>query len=165
MDKRNLDTERALEYFPCLEKIMGRNGINLCGYLISKRDMNDLLLSKREVQESSEWMKVYCVVPDNYLEIGCQIKDVNGFIDWDKVPYEHKHINSTINGDKYLCTHLIEEVHDMNNPILENLKTAYVLSIEYKRYLKNGKYELKEYSHGNEGRKEYVNRRRDSNKR
>ena len=159
--KLEIDAEEAIKAFPCLifEKHDGFG--NLTGKLISAEDMESLYLSIKEVKEKNDILNVLVAIPANYKEKGCNVFDFNNVIDWSKIPQAHTHRNFIKELGIYaLCTHLPEEVPEMENPILEDLKTAYALYNEYKRFLRNGKYELREYSHGDEGRREYERDRR-----
>ena len=159
METREKDIKEAMDLFPCLKKIIGKDGFNLTGKLVSRKDLDRFHLSAKEAADFSEFMNVVCIIPANYKTIGCYVVDTYGFIDWNKLPEKHRHTNHASGIGNCLCTHLIEEVAEMDNPVLENLKTAYALSIEYRRYIDTGKFELREYSHGNAGRMEYVRRK------
>lgn len=154
--KMELDAEEACKAFPCLVfKKHDRIG-SLEGKLISAEDMKSLYLTKKDVIGKDDILEVLVGIPADYQNRGCNVIDCKRVIDWSRIPYEHMHRNSIEGFDIYtLCTHLPEEVPQMDNPILENLKSAYALYNEYKRFLRCGKYELREYSHGENGRREY----------
>lgn len=155
------DVEEALREFPCL--VLKRNGDfwQLFGKLISLQDLKSLYLTKKEANELNDIVNVLVVIPSNYKQVGCDVYDYYNAIDWSKIPYQHIHKNRKIGNELYaLCTNVPAAVEEMENPILENLRTAYVLINEYKRYFRNGKYELQEYSHGEEGIKEYEREKR-----
>lgn len=155
------DIEEVQKEFPCLQ--LKRNGAfwHLSGKLISQSDMRLLYLSREEVAQNDDIFEVLVVIPDDYKQVGCDIYDYNKMIDWSKIPYEHIHKNRKMGKELYaLCTNVPNAIGEMINPILENLNTAYVLVTEYKRYERNGKYELEEYSHGEEGIKEYEQEKR-----
>lgn len=157
----------TFSYFPCLElepTLGDCKSVTIKGKLISQIDLDKLYLDKAMINDIPNVPEVLVVVPSNYLEKGCYVFDVNKQIKWEKIPFEHRHINKLgefVKGVELecLCTHLIEEVKDMENPILENLITADVLFKEYERFIETGKFDIREYSHGEEGKKEYERKK------
>ena len=154
--KMRKDIDEALLEFPCLKLIDEDTGPNfhLEGRAVLKGDLDRYFLTPSKAEDMDEFMKILVIIQPDYRMKGCVISDEEHRIDWDKLPYQHRHCN-TISKAELLCTHLPEEVPQMKNPILENINTAYVLFNEYQRYLRTGKFELKEYSHGKQGLKEF----------
>lgn len=162
-NKLNEHINEAIKEFPLLKIYRFKNYVTLDGILISKSDMERLFLTKEEVEGDPSFPRIIARIPGNYREVGCQVIDVNKLIKWELLSPNHRHINNiNIDNKLYdcLCTHLIEEVPEMENPILENLKTADVVFKEYKRFCLTGKFELKEYSHGKKGRLEYEEQKK-----
>ena len=102
---------------------------------------------------------VRVVIPLDYRMTGCKIYDVNKVIDWNKLPDEHRHFNGSFDYGNLICSHLPEEVPDMDNPILENLRTTFKLFLAYNYYIKTKQWKMEEYKHGESGKKEYEQRR------
>lgn len=161
------DIGEVFDYFPCLkgEKIEfnGQLGyvqlISIKGYLISKFDLANYFIGEDDIDLIKlVSMEICCFIPIIYHRVGCQVYDLNRVIDWDKLPIVHRHYNGSGKYGNLICTHLPEESKDMQNPILENLRTAYSLFLEYNRFINTGKWDIKEYKHGEEGRKEYYER-------
>lgn len=161
------DINEVFDYFPCLHgETIEYNSqlgcvqlISIRGYLISKFDLANYYITKdnnRVIKMVS--MEICCYIPIDYHRIGCQVYDLNRVINWDKLPIVHRHYNGLGKYGNLICTHLPEESKDMQNPILENLRTAYSLFLEYNRFINTGKWEIKEYKHGEEGRREYYER-------
>lgn len=157
--------QQVLEYYPLIkiDKIIPLSEYplyTLRGPLVPKIYLNKYSLSYEDLLLAGEKvLSVYVVIPENYLDKGCKVYDTEKTINWDNVPYKHRHLNGSNEYGNELCTHLPEESRDMDNPILENLHTTYRLFQEYKKFLITGKWKLKEYSHGDLGVKEYENRR------
>lgn len=168
----NKHIAETLDFFPCLEKrihsckLLPDNSLwfmySLEGLLVTKEELKRRGLKPDDAKKYfKKFFLVSCFVPHSFLSIGCFVYDTNRYIDWGKLPNEHRHLNqkSTIYGN-LLCTHLYVEAQDMANPILENLKTAHDLFKAYNHYLKTKAWTLDEYKHGKEGEKEYYEKRR-----
>ena len=169
--------EEALDFFPCLEKAFHSSDLTydnqikityaLKGLLVTRDELDKYHLTAEDAKTYfRDSFVIYCVIPVDFLKHGCKIYDSNNVINWQKLPYEHRHISQSAskNLGVLLCTHLPDEVKDMNNPILENLKTAYALYKAYKHYLKTSQWLLDEYKHGNEGKEQYYETRRYRNR-
>lgn len=164
------DLKEVFDYFPnlkgkdvCIEKKLKHPRlISIFGFLVSKDELDLYHLNKNDDHFFEQnFLKISCIIPINYKKIGCRIYDSDSYIEWDKVPQVHRHINRKIDCEEgnLLCTHIPEEAKDMKNPILENLKTANSLFLEYNKFLRTGKWDLKEYKHGEEGVKQYYEKR------
>ena len=132
----------------------------LSGKLVPKKffDSNHIFVDDIE-KYNIPFMDVYVEIPFDYLEKGCLVFDTNRYINWELIPIAHRHCNGSSFHGNLICTHLPEQAKEMNNPILENLKTMYKLYLEYNNYLKTKKWNMEEYSHGDEGKREYEQRR------
>lgn len=132
----------------------------LSGILIPKKFIDKYSITYNDLVKSNEpLLRITAVIPFDYQNKGCKVYDSDCVIDWELIPDKHKHCNGSSCFGNELCTHLPDQAGDMSNPILENLKTAYRLFTESQNYIKNGKWNLKEYSHGEEGRREYYETR------
>ena len=103
------------------------------------------------------------VVPFNYRNIGCKVYG-GKWIDVRKLKNEDIHffhengkLIVTENG-LHMCVGTPESFRNFNNVILENVKTAANMLVAYERLILGNtkKLELKAYSHGDAGRKEYA---------
>lgn len=155
----------AIDYFPLLKiepfiPLVKQPRRFLKGPLIPKTFLEQHRIPYEDLVKSNYPIMEVCVeIPYEYLTKGCIIYDVKNKIDWDRIPEEHRHNNGKGEFGNIICSHLPQEAKDMDNPILENLRTTYRLYVEYCNYLKTMEWNLDEYSHGNEGVKEYESRR------
>lgn len=168
----NKHINETLDFFPCLEKrihsckLLSDNSLwfmySLEGLLITKDELNQRGLNVNDAKKYfKDFFEIYCIIPHDYRLIGCLVYDSNRYINWEKLPQEHRHINRKSDTfGNLLCTHLYIEAKDMKNPILENLKTAHDLLKAYNHYLITKDWTLNEYKHGKEGEKEYYEKRR-----
>ncbi len=170
LSKKHID--EVLVCFPCLEKkihsctLLNDNSLRITysleGLLITKKELEQRGLTAKDAKDYfRNYFEIYCIIPHDYCFVGCQVFDLNNYINWKMIPDEHRHLNgkSAIYGN-LLCTHLFVEARDMNNPILENLKTAHDLFKAYNYYIKTHIWTLDEYKHGKEGEKQYYEKRR-----
>ena len=156
---------KTIEYFPLIKvysiiPLYDYPLFTLSGIAIPETYFKRYALNYDDISFNTDKMlKVFVEVPLNYLDVGCKVYDSSKVIDWDKIPHQHRHYNGSSHYGNELCTHLPEESRDMENPILENIKTAYSLFLESENYLSTGNWRLKEYSHGDKGKKEYEKTR------
>lgn len=168
----NKHIEETIDFFPCLTKIVHSckvlpdNSLWLTyavkGVLVTSEELKQRGIKPSDAKKYFDnYFNIYCIIPHTYKSVGCLVCDSNCFIKWERLPEEHCHINrkSTKYGN-LLCTHLYVEAKDMNNPVLENLKTAHDLAKAYVHYLKSKEWTLQEYNHGKEGEREYYENRR-----
>ena len=155
----------VIDYFPLLKinpfiPLINQPKRLLKGPLLPKTLLDQHKISYEDLVKINYPIINVCVeIPYDYIKKGCIVFDENNAIDWNKVPYEHRHNNGKGEFGNIICSHLPQEVKDMDNPILENLRTTYRLFVEYCHFLKTGVWNLKEYSHGDEGVKEYERSR------
>lgn len=165
INKLKNDIEDAIACFPLLRMEPFVPLVNppkrlLKGPLLPKTFLNQHKIPYEDLLKHNYPIMNVCVeIPYDYLSRGCIVYDVNSEINWDKVPYEHRHFNGKGEFGNIICSHLPQESKDMKNPILENLRTSYRLFLEYCNFLKTGEWCLEEYAHGNEGVKEYERNR------
>ena len=102
--------------------------------------------------------KLKIVVPFDYKEKGCTVFG-GSWIDMKQIPEKDQHIYLPLTQDGYkLCVGVPQSFSEMNNVILENVKTAECMLIAYERFLRgwDNKINLIAYSHGEKGKKEYA---------
>lgn len=95
------------------------------------------------------------IYPSDYPEDNIYVEDFYEKINWNKVPYEHKHQNlHPKTYRKVLCTHHPDgEVNALkqSDRTVAILSSAWKLYRQYKEYLKTKKWTLKDLRHGHEG--------------
>lgn len=114
---------------------------------------------------TSEYSKeLFISVPEDYQHSGCNVYggkwiDVEILLE----PEVHLYVDKCISVGGFsgykLCVGTPESFQDMNNVILENVRTADNMLVAYERRMKgeNEELELLAYSHGDKGKKEYRN--------
>ena len=104
---------------------------------------------------------IYVIIPKNYHSNGCLVYGAK-WDSLDRIPTDDLHIYR--NGDKsgfhQMCVGVPESFANFRNPILECVRTAERILIAYELFLTgvNSSIDLIAYSHGENGRNEYVRR-------
>lgn len=98
------------------------------------------------------------IIPFDYKKNGCKVYG-GKWIDTNLVSEEHRHFYSKRKDGCYLfCVGVPNSFPQMENVVLENIRTAERMLIAYQLY-QTGKtkvLELNAYSHGNKGINEYI---------
>lgn len=97
------------------------------------------------------------IIPFNYREAGCKVYG-GKWIDTKIIKSQYQHFNDKREDGSYLfCVGVPESFPQMENVILENIRTAENMLIAYEMYQtgQTKTLELKAYSHGNKGIDEY----------
>lgn len=94
-------------------------------------------------------------IPFNYKNKGCNIFCEN-WAKSDKIPYSDRHFNE-IGNRTTMCVGVPNSFKDLDNVILENIKTADNILEQYAEYLQGSSktIRLRAYSHGKKGEQEY----------
>ena len=98
------------------------------------------------------------VVPFDYKQTGCEVYG-GKWIDTKVLKEEYRHFYKKRKDGCYLfCVGVPESFPQMENVILENIRTAEKMLIAYELYQigENRKFELNAYSHGRKGINEYI---------
>lgn len=132
------------------------------GYLVTKQECKEY---KVRSKEDAEFLSFYAriFIYENYEYVGTEVFDLYKKIDInfiiEKYP-KHFHFKKidTDNGN-LLCTHINGSEVYSNNIILDNINSAHYYYLNYIN-LKNGRpFNMKEYSHGQRGREEFIKER------
>jgi len=102
-------------------------------------------------------------VPFNYREVGCRVFG-GEWINKNQIPEKDWHFNGIdAFGNLLLCVGVPASFKEMNNVILECVKTVDNMLDAYKLYQqgKTARVELNAYSHGKRGEKEYEKEQKD----
>ena len=98
------------------------------------------------------------VIPYNYKRKGCQVYG-GAWIDLNSLRLEDRHILGQLkDGRLKLCVGVPASFEEMENVILECVRTADNYLVAYEKYLKgvSKNLELLSYSHGETGKQQYV---------
>lgn len=102
-------------------------------------------------------------IPFNYKEVGCDVFGGSWIVP-NKIEYNKRHFyENDVNKEKQikLCIGVSDSFVNLNNVLLENVRTAEQLLFYYEKILKNGEeIPLKAYSHGDKGKDEYKKDKR-----
>lgn len=137
------------EYYPAF----------LEGYLVTKQECNECKIScESDATYYSFYARIF--VPNDYESKGIEVYDLYKKIDTEFIINnypEHFHFNKlNTNHGNLICTHLKGYEIDSDNIIFENINSAHYYFLNYIN-LKNGNsFNMKEYSHGRKGIKEFF---------
>lgn len=115
-------------------------------------------LQAREEDFLAEYSKsLQVTIPFDYEQKGCEIYGA-GWLDIEAVPQEDRHFFGSKNGLHKFCLGVPVSFAQMNNVILENIKTADNMLVAYELFQKgiNQGVNLIAYSHGKVGEDEYA---------
>lgn len=110
--------------------------------------------SDKDISRSS--ICIRAIYPSNFDENNIYVEDIYNVIDWSNIPEKHRHFRS-YERIKALCTHSeYGKINSLANTekSLAILLSAWKLYIQYKRFQRTKKWELKDLRHGYEGIKQ-----------
>lgn len=117
------------------------------GKLIPK-EVLDNCVRKSQIEKNS--IDIIAIYPNNFPQAEITVKDINGKIDWSKLPDKHRH-RRIIDDIEYLCTHHpngeINSIH-VNKRSSIVLNNAWKIYAQYVKYLKDKKWIIAELPHG-----------------
>ena len=169
-DKVEDKLKEVFENYPYLhKKILPLNAylpIVLEGYLVTKQECIDCKIrSESDAKYFSFYARIFIRLKYKYE--GIEVYDLYQKIDvnfiYKNYP-EHLHFNefNTVNGN-LICTHINGCESYSDNIIFENINSAHFYYLNYIN-LKNGNtFNMKEYSHGSKGLKEFNAERKKQN--
>lgn len=107
--------------------------------------------------------ELFIDVPMNYKEDGCIVYGAE-WLDYKKLDQQDIHFYPNKHKEHYgyeLCLGTPESFKLMNNVILENVRSASMLLVAYEKLMTgySDHLDLIAYSHGDEGREQFVNNR------
>lgn len=155
------DIRQAREKFPFIETTLLPT-VNPAPIQLKVVAVNKSLLerthAKREDFIGTYSRELEIIVPFNYKKVGCKVYG-GKWIDTKLVKEEYQHFNGKRKDGCYLfCVGVPESFPQMENVILENIRTAEKMLIAYELYQtgETSSLELNAYSHGTKGINEYA---------
>ncbi|QGU96391.1 hypothetical protein GOM49_15985 [Clostridium bovifaecis] len=150
------DFQIVKSYFPLLQIIclptMQPKEIFITGNLIPVEILRECVTPK-DIERNS--LYILGIYPNDYPDDNIYVEDFYEKINWDKIPYEHRHQNlHPKTYRKVLCTHHPDgEVNALiqGDRTVAILSSAWKLYKQYKEYLKTKEWTLKDLRHGHEG--------------
>ena len=179
------DFKEAIRYYPFSQMILVTPyEIHFEVYAINKEEIEQLGLKKSMIAEEEFNKRLVLVVDNDYREFGPTVYSMEKWKGLDAIPEESKHFYDfkiiRLEGGEFVlnrpgfvegrgyqtCTSVSKANRDMENPLLENIKSADNLLKSYELFLRgiNKEIVLRQYKHGDEGVKEYERERRQSRK-
>lgn len=154
------DFKRISNEFPllkiCYVPTIKQKEICISGQLIPK-SFFDKCKNEKDIQRWS--INIRAIYPSNISEEDIVVEDVDKKINWIRIPQEHRHENIYRNKIRVLCTHHPNgEINIFSKEIrsIKILYSAWNIYIQYKQYLKTGKWTLSDLKHGDEGKKQLI---------
>ena len=105
---------------------------------------NKMLRVEYEINKD-KGLPILAVIPFNYREIGVDVFDCCGRINWEEIDFKYRHFHPDSNNK--ICTHHKIDIN-ADNCILGVLKSAYHLFDEYRKFERTGRFDLKCHPHG-----------------
>lgn len=179
------DFKEAIQYYPFSQMVLVTSDeIHFEVYAINKEEIEQLGLKKSRIANDEFSKRLFLVVDNNYRESGPTVYSMEKWKGLERIPEESKHFYDFkylrlegnevvckmpyfIEGRGYqTCTSVAKANKDMNNPLLENIKSAENLLKSYELFLRgiNKEIVLRQYEHGDEGVKQYERERKQSRK-
>lgn len=121
-------------YFNC------KKTITLTGILITRKIIKEFLLTE-EYEFLKYGLKVFIVVPLDFIETGIKVFDYYNVIDFSVIPHQYLHFRNTSLKNRVICTHHKDYISP-TNPIISVLYSAWSLFVEYKKLEKTGRFDL-----------------------
>lgn len=149
-------------------------------YAIRDDDVKRYRLKKERVCKDRFSKRLYVVVRDDYCQKGPTIYSMEKWVGLERIPYGSKHFYDSMQlvfknnefvfempglkpGRGYeTCTSVSKANKEMDNPLLENIKSAEMLLCSYEHFLRgiNKEIVVRQYKHGDEGVREYEEEKR-----
>lgn len=164
--KENVDRDlkELIDYYPFTKKIIIPTAlpgiIKLEIIAVNKNIIDDLLATEEDfLGEYSK--RIIVEIPKDYPNSHCIITG-GKWIDYQKFDSKDKHFYDRGNDGVEFCVGVPTSVKYLRNVLLENVMTVENLLVGYEMLQKKytSKLEVRAYSHGNEGIKEYNNERK-----
>ena len=136
------DFSRLKEKYPGLEMIHAITNPTAVGFVMADTYKD----FPKDIQEQYS-LRIKIEYPQNFPSSTIKVYDIDNRIKWDKIPYEHWHINA----DGALCTHHYREIARVK-PVNRSFLVVYnalALFYAYKHYLKTHQWILPDLPHGN----------------
>ncbi|MDY0278553.1 MAG: hypothetical protein RBQ97_10780, partial [Acholeplasma sp.] len=105
--------------------------ITLTGVLITKQVIQEFSLTEED-EFLRFGIKVFIVVPLDFVETGLKIFDYYRIIDFSKIPNPYLHFRKTSLNNIVLCTHHKDFIKP-SDPVISVLFSAWALFVEYKK--------------------------------
>lgn len=184
ISKIKKDFRELKSYYPFSQMVfVSSNEIHFEIYAINNKEVKLLHLKRTKIENEKYSKRIYVVVSEDYLLVGPHIYSMERWNNLHLIPYECKHfydyekyeyiegkIVTTkpyyLQGRGYLtCTSVSKANKTMKNPLLENVKSAEMMLRAYELFIRgiNDKIVLRQYSHGDQGIKEYEKERMSKN--
>ena len=175
------DFKEVLEHYPFSKMVsVSPDEIHFEVYAVSKEEIQKLGLKKSAILKEEYSKRLYLILRDDYCKKGPTVYSMEKWTGLEKIPYESKHFyeqKTLVNqGDGMVCkrlglvegrgyetcTSVSKANRDMENPLLENIKSAEMLLCSYELFLRglNKEVVVRQYKHGDEGVQEYERERR-----
>ena len=154
------DIHRTKEIYPFIEVISPPTVVPVpiqLKVVAVKAEFFEKIHAEREDFTGPFSRELEIIIPFDYRETGCKVYG-GKWIDTKLVKTEYQHFNDKRKDGAYLfCVGVPESFPQMENAILENIRTAENMLVAYEMYQtgKTKTLELKAYSHGNKGIDEY----------
>lgn len=154
------DFRRIKNEFPllkiCYIPTVKQKELCITGRLIPKNTL-DNCKTEKDIQRWS--INIRVIYPSNISKQDIVVEDVDKKINWTRIPQEHKHENVYNNNIRVLCTHHPNGEINMFSEEKRSIKilySAWSIYIQYRQYLKTGKWTLRDLKHGDEGKKQLI---------
>ena len=155
------------EYFPKLKEVAGLlktyfPGIKIIipptarptsaflqGLLLPIDYIKALRLTEDEYKDFG--LEVFALIPEDFQEVGIRVYDSRRKINWNAIPEKYRHC-LYLEADKHraICTHHRTDINK-KNCVIGVLNSAFYLYQEYKKFNRNGEFNLDCHAHGYRG--------------
>lgn len=150
----NEDFKKVRQFFPLMKLSMLPTNepqeIFISGKLIPYEVLK-ICGSEMDIGRNS--ISVMAIYPSDFNKSNICVKDVDGKIDWNKIPQEHRHYRYYKNLEIICTHHELGEINGIPNSerSIAILYSAWRLFIHYIKYQKTGKWTLKDLKHDGVG--------------